>query len=104
MSVSTLLKPMRPKPLRYWRLAWTPPEPVKLTIRTGKSFLTLPVRQTRETEDMPAFGDPVQARGPEITTLETPEHQWLIRQDLGNQWTGLRVTDDRGCTGWTRST
>jgi len=80
----------------YWPLAWTPPAPVKLTIRTGKSFLTLPVRRTTETDDVPAFGEPVQASGPDITTLETPEHEWMIRQDLGNQWTELRVTDDRG--------
>jgi uncharacterized protein len=80
----------------YWPLAWTPPEAVKLTIRTGRSALVLPIRAKVANERVTDFGEPVQASGPKISTIETPQHEWLIRQDLGNQSTELRVTDDRG--------
>lgn len=80
----------------YWPLAWTPPEPVRLTIRTEKSTLTLPCRETVAEEHIPDFGEPVQAPGPALTTVQAPEHEWMIRQDLGRRWTELRVTDDRG--------
>lgn len=80
----------------YWPLAWTPPDPVRLTIRTEKSALTLPRRPVRPDEDAPEFGAPVQAPGPAVTSLAPPEHEWMIRQDLGRRWTELRVTDDRG--------
>lgn len=38
----------------YWPLAWPPPEPVTLTIHTGQSGLTLPVRPVAE-DDKVAF-------------------------------------------------
>ncbi|MDF0601567.1 CocE/NonD family hydrolase [Psychromarinibacter sp. C21-152] len=80
----------------YWPLAWTPPEPVRLTIRTEKSTLTLPCRAAVAEETIPDFGTPVQSPGPALTTVQPPEHEWLIRQDLGRRWTELYVTDDRG--------
>ena len=36
----------------YWPIAWPPPVPVTLTVRTGISHLTLPVRPPREEDDM----------------------------------------------------
>lgn len=80
----------------YWPLAWPPPEPVKLTIRTGESLLSLPVRDQVENENIAGFGEPVQASGADLTMIEAPKHEWLVREDLGNQWTELKVTDDRG--------
>lgn len=80
----------------YWPLAWTPPEPVRLTLRTEKSTLTLPCRHPVDAEPVPGFGEPVQAPGPAVTSLAPPGHEWMIRQDLGRRWTELRVIDDRG--------
>lgn len=80
----------------YWPLAWTPPEAVRLTVRTEKSTLTLPCRPQQNNEQVLEFGEPVQAPGPAVTSLAAPEHEWMIRQDLGRRWTELRVIDDRG--------
>lgn len=80
----------------YWPLAWPPPAPVKLTVRTRQSSLTVPCRPAGDTRKVPSFGRPVQSPGPRMVTLRPPNHEWLIEQDLGGQWTQLKVTDDRG--------
>ncbi|MFC6643431.1 MULTISPECIES: CocE/NonD family hydrolase [Sulfitobacter] len=80
----------------YWPLAWTPPASVRLTIRTEKSMLTLPCRTPKGSDEALEFGAPVQSPGPSVTSLAPPSHEWVTHQDLGRQWTELRVTDDRG--------
>ncbi|WP_422073373.1 CocE/NonD family hydrolase [Tranquillimonas rosea] len=81
----------------YWPLAWTPPEDVKLTVWTGLSTVTIPCRPRRDAEDANiAFGEPVQAPGPDLTAIEVPEHRWLVHHDLGAQRSELEVIDDRG--------
>ncbi|MFW6413493.1 MAG: CocE/NonD family hydrolase C-terminal non-catalytic domain-containing protein, partial [Oceanicaulis sp.] len=83
----------------YWPLAWTPPEPTKLTIQTGVSKLRLPVR----TEDARAsgdsgreFGPPVGAPGPATTQIEPPENTWKVHRDLASKYSELEVVDSRG--------
>ncbi|MFG6661408.1 peptidase S15, partial [Sulfitobacter sp. 915] len=59
-------------------------------------MLTLPCRTPKGSDEALEFGAPVQSPGPSVTSLAPPSHEWVIHQDLGRQWTELRVTDDRG--------
>ena len=86
LSISTL----------YWPLAWTPPEPVMLTVWTGASRLLLPERTRRSDGSEAAFGEPVASPGPALTQIRPPDHRWLVKQDLAHQTSELEVVDDRG--------
>lgn len=80
----------------YWPLAWTPPEDVKLTLRTGISRLTVPHRPVPADDSAPAFGPARRAPSPPLTAIKAPEHRWLVKHDLGAQEAALEVIDDRG--------
>ncbi len=80
----------------YWPLAWTPPEPVKLTVLTGESRLILPQRPIPADDGAPAFGPARRAASPPFTSLAPPDHRWLVKHDLGAQISELEVIDDRG--------
>ncbi len=80
----------------YWPLAWTPPEPVKLTIKTGESRLILPHRPVPRDDRAPQFGPPRRAPSPPLSSLAAPDHRWLVKHDLGAQVSELEVIDDRG--------
>jgi len=80
----------------YWPLAWLPPEPVTLTVLTGRSRLNLPCRPEPGLADGPEFDPPVRARGPALTAMEAPAHSWVVRHDLGAHRSELEVIDDRG--------
>ncbi len=79
----------------YWPLAWTPPQPTRLTIVTGKSRLRLPCRRVAA-EEAVSFGEPVAARGPRVSQIRPADHSWTVTQDLAKQRFELRVVDDRG--------
>jgi hypothetical protein len=81
----------------YWPLAWPSPEPVRLTVYTGRSFLHLPVRAPREEDTRlralpPPEGAPPLAR----TKLEPGHHNWWVLRDLGNDTSTLEVIKDEG--------
>jgi hypothetical protein len=81
----------------YWPLAWPPPEPVRLTIFTGSSTLTLPTRQPQETDHhLPAFGEPVGATPLTTTLLEPEQHNWRVIRDLAKDESTLEVVNDKG--------
>lgn len=81
----------------YWPLAWTPPEPTKLTIHTGTSRIWLPCRQVgTEDELVRQFGEPVGAAPPAQTVLRNGEHTWKVYRDLASKSSELEVVDDRG--------
>ena len=83
----------------YWPLAWTPPEPTKLTIQTGVSKLLLPVRTDAakaSEENGREFGPPVGAPGPATTIIEPPENTWKVHRDLASKYSELEVVDSRG--------
>ena len=83
----------------YWPLAWAPPRPVCLTIITGLSRLTLPVRTAREEDDLSLhhFPSPEQADGgPRLQLCET-DYGWHVTRDLEKDISTLKVIKDEGC-------
>jgi predicted acyl esterase len=81
----------------YWPLAWPPPEPVRLTIHTGGSSLSLPVRAPRPEDDtLTPFGEPEAAAPSPITQIEPEHHNWLVHRDLERDESTLEVIDDEG--------
>ncbi|WNM63795.1 CocE/NonD family hydrolase [Candidatus Nitrospira neomarina] len=81
----------------YWPLAWPPPEPVRLTVYTGVSRLSIPVRQPRTSDrQLRKFGEP-EGAPPLATTLIEPErHNWRVIRDLAKDESTLEVVNDRG--------
>jgi hypothetical protein len=82
----------------YWPLAWTPPQPVRLTVHTGESRFVLPVRPPRPEDDaaLPAFGEPESAPPAPTTVIEPGRHSWIVSRDLATDESVLHVRDDRG--------
>jgi hypothetical protein len=81
----------------YWPLAWPPPRPVRLSIRTGQSRLSLPLRAASRDADqsigfLPAEGAPPTP----IHQLSDTEHNWRVIRDLANDESVLEVINDNG--------
>ncbi len=69
----------------YWPWAWPSPEPVRLTLFSGR--LELPVREPRpEDAKLPEFGEPESAAPIEVRSVAAAPEGRSIRRDLG---TGL---------------
>jgi uncharacterized protein len=83
----------------YWPLAWPPPQPVTLSIITGSSSLTLPVRPPRPEEDarLPPFLEPEGATPLDVALLAPGEHNWRTVRDLAKDESVLEVINDQGC-------
>lgn len=82
----------------YWPLAWLPPEPVRLRIRTGGSRVTLPIRPPRESdENLRPFGVPEGAPPLRKTVIEPAHHNWRVIRDLATDESVLEVVNDSGC-------
>ncbi len=78
----------------YFPLAWPPPEPVRLTIKTAASRLLLPVRrQRRETLH---FDRAEGSRSGVRTLLSEEHHNWRVVRDLATDTSTLEVIDDDG--------
>ncbi|MEU4674007.1 CocE/NonD family hydrolase [Amycolatopsis sp. NPDC023774] len=82
----------------YWPLAWPPPEPVTLSVHTGGSFLTLPVRPVAEPDEVPAnpFGEPEGAPPIATTQLTPPEQSWEVSRDLVAYHSALDIVKNSG--------
>lgn len=81
----------------YWPLAWLPPEPVRLRIRTGGSRVTLPIRPTRESdENLRPFGGPEGAPPLRKAVIEPEHHNWRVIRDLATDESVLEVVNDSG--------
>ena len=80
----------------YWALAWPPPKPVKLSIKTIESSLTLPVRPHCESDANIHFEEPEGATETAITQLDPPHHNWLVHRDLAEDFSVLEVIQDQG--------
>ncbi|KPV40149.1 peptidase S15 [Thiohalorhabdus denitrificans] len=81
----------------YWPLAWPPPEPVQLTIRSGTSFFEAPVRLPQELDGrLRGFEEPEAAPSTEMTLLEPEEHRWTVVRDLAGDVSTLEVINDEG--------
>ncbi|MBO4236155.1 CocE/NonD family hydrolase [Pseudonocardia alni] len=82
----------------YWPLAWPPPEPVRLTVHTGSSRLTLPLRRTADSDDVTVRPfDPPEGCSPLPTTPIRPgEQMWRVTRDLVDYVSELEVIKDSG--------
>ncbi len=81
----------------YWPLAWGPPEPVRLTVRTERSTLALPVRMSRaEDAKLTPFPGAENAPPAPSTQIEEPHHNWRVLRDLETDESTLEVTLDEG--------
>ena len=81
----------------YWPLVWPSPERATVTVHTGGSGLTLPVRPPRADDDrLRPFGEP-EAAPPLATTVQDPgEHHWRVTRDLATDVSTLEVANDDG--------
>ncbi|MGW4398674.1 CocE/NonD family hydrolase [Amycolatopsis nivea] len=82
----------------YWPLAWPPPEPVTLAVRTGASALTLPVRPTGEPDEVAPdeFGEPEGTPPLPTTQVSRPEQKWTVSRDLVDYRSALDVVKNSG--------
>jgi len=80
----------------YWPLIWPAPQPVQLTVHTGKSFIDIPQRTKVRGEKAPVFA-PAEAAPPvQLRTIDKP---WNRREVTIDQATGERrmvIEDDFG--------
>ena len=80
----------------YWPLIWPSPQPVTLTLHTGKSALELPVRPPRK-EDAKIKFKPAEAAPPfKRTALAAGGRNRVVRTDMGSNETVVEVTDSSG--------
>lgn len=82
----------------YWPLAWPPPRPARLTVHPRTSSLVLPVRPTREPDELPtpAFPEAEGAQPIRSTQLAPGEHRWTVWRDLVEYESALEVVKDLG--------
>ncbi|MGM0421508.1 MAG: CocE/NonD family hydrolase [Pseudomonadota bacterium] len=80
----------------YFPLAWAPPEPVCLTLRTSGSRLYIPERPAYEETALRPFGAP-EGAAELVTQQQTePRHSWRVVRDLVENKSTLEVLNDNG--------
>ncbi|MDB1088603.1 CocE/NonD family hydrolase [Streptomyces sp. ACA25] len=82
----------------YWPLAWPPPKPVLLSVCTGGSSLTLPVRAAGAAHDDGArpFEKPEGTEPLPTTQVSPPEERWNVSRDLVGYRSALEIVKDGG--------
>ncbi len=81
----------------YWPIAWPSPEPVTLSIRTGKSRLLLPVRAPRaEDTALAVFDEPAEAPGVTHKKLRALPLQRKVEIDLATNEMVYTLKSDGG--------
>lgn len=84
----------------YWPIVWPAPEPVTLTLYTGASTLSLPVRRPRrEDAALPAFGEPEQAPAVPLTVIKEARVERTVAHDVLTGETLVTTTYDGGYHG-----
>jgi len=81
----------------YWPLIWPPPRPTRLTIYTGNSGLTLPIRRSSDNDGEQIHFDPPQT-APKLakTMIQPAENNWRVIRDLATDKSTLEVIKDEG--------
>ncbi|MEJ2760779.1 MAG: CocE/NonD family hydrolase [Gammaproteobacteria bacterium] len=81
----------------YFPLAWPAPERATLTVYTGASRLTLPVRPPRaEDEALRSLGEAECAPPTPTSVIRTEDHRWTVIRDLARDLSTLEVVIDDG--------
>jgi putative CocE/NonD family hydrolase len=79
----------------YWPLIWPSPEPVTLTLATGKSELDLPVRPKRR-EKLRPFPEPEGAPPASLRRIREPSNSRNVEMDVATGEQVIRIVDDFG--------
>ncbi len=81
----------------YWPIAWPAPEPVTLTLYTGASALTLPVRPPDPADAALPPLPPVETAAPlPVTALAPPRTERVVRHDVVTGTATLDWIQDSG--------
>lgn len=78
----------------YWPLVWPAPEPVRLTLDPGGTFLALPWRPEESDLEPRRFGEPELAELPDHSILVPPNREWKVTHNLANNEARLTVKND----------
>jgi putative CocE/NonD family hydrolase len=80
----------------YFPMMWPAPEPVTLTVHTGKSELNLPIRKKVEIEKQMKFASPESAQPVAQKETKKPFHKRDVTIDPKTGETKLAIIDDFG--------
>jgi uncharacterized protein len=80
----------------YWPIIWPAPRPVRLSVRTGISSLTLPVRTPRAEDPSVAFGPPEKSPVTARRLLRPGEVWRRVSYDIGSGNQVIEVLRDDG--------
>jgi len=81
----------------YFPLSWLPPERATLTVYTGTSRLTLPVRPPRDRDDsLRSLGTPECAPPTEARVVQPGRHSWTVYRNLARDLSTLEVVINDG--------
>lgn len=81
----------------YWPMIWPSPTPAVLTLRTGKSWLELPIRPPAdEDRALRKFDEPEAAQGSQYNKLEPSEFRRMIEIDLATNEMVYTLRGDGG--------
>jgi hypothetical protein len=79
----------------YWPLIWPSPEPVTLTLLTGKSELSLPVRPKKR-EKLRPFPEPEGAAPASLRQVRAASNSRTVELDIATGEQVTRIVDDFG--------
>ena len=79
----------------YWPMMWPSPEPVTLTLLTGKSELSLPVRPKRR-EKLRPFPEPEGAAPASLRAVRAASNSRTVELDIATGEQVTRIVDDFG--------
>jgi len=81
----------------YWPLMWPAPEPVTLSVFTGSSTLTLPVRPPKDSDAAVTVNPlPVQVTPMAETTVSSPLQWRRVTKDIATGITTMEIVSDSG--------
>src|SRR5882672_385308 len=81
----------------YWPMMWPSPEPVTLTLLTGKSELSLPVRPKKR-EKLRPFPEPDGAAPASLRSVREASNSRTVEMDIATGEQVTRIVDDFGET------
>jgi uncharacterized protein len=80
----------------YWPMIWPAPEPVTLTVHTGRSFADIPIRGTRPEDPAPEFHEAEAAPPLKRKELSAPVQRREVTIDQASGERKLSILDDFG--------
>ncbi len=76
-------------------MAWPPPEPVCLSLRTAVSHQSIPARVSdRESDRRIAFAEAEGEAATPVRQVTEPHHNWRVMRDLAEDRSRLEVIND----------